>query len=243
MPFFLSDEEFQSAALQSSAAEFDDYPSEPLPDFGLGVPGDVEEERFDMKMAAQEPEVELELEDDVSVQDDDQNGAATPTSSAKSARGRGRPRGRGRGRGGSVAVASRSGSGRGRPRGSVAARGGSTAPRERTPKRQSSRVEKLRSTNRVPPNPLQNSPSDKPASTRGRGRGRPRGSGRAQPAKSNGKEWEVEKILDSRIDSETYEHYYEVKWKGYSEKESTWEPKVNLTHCPDVLKAFKAKKK
>lgn len=56
--------------------------------------------------------------------------------------------------------------------------------------------------------------------------------------KTSGREWEVEQIVDSRIDADTYEHFYEVKWKGYSIKENTWEPKTNLSNCLDAIQAF-----
>ncbi|KAK4158802.1 hypothetical protein QBC43DRAFT_139344 [Cladorrhinum sp. PSN259] len=56
-------------------------------------------------------------------------------------------------------------------------------------------------------------------------------------------EYEVEAIRDSRIDAETMEHWYEVKWKGYPESENSWEPKINLKHSLDLVKAFDTKKK
>jgi hypothetical protein len=60
-------------------------------------------------------------------------------------------------------------------------------------------------------------------------------------------EWEVEKIVESQIDALTQEHFYRVKWKGYSAKLNTWEPKKNLSHCrkaiQDFEKALKRKKK
>lgn len=33
---------------------------------------------------------------------------------------------------------------------------------------------------------------------------------------------------------------FEIKWKGYSVKETTWEPEANL-QCKDLLSAFLAK--
>ncbi|KAK4451724.1 CHRromatin Organization modifier domain-containing protein [Podospora aff. communis PSN243] len=89
-------------------------------------------------------------------------------------------------------------------------------------------------------------------------RGRPKGSGassttakkssgRGRKAASNGEtpagEYEVERIVDSQIDADTMEHMYLVKWKGYGDDENTWEPKTNLSHAPDLVKAFDAKKK
>ena len=28
---------------------------------------------------------------------------------------------------------------------------------------------------------------------------------------------------------------YLVKWVGYPENQNTWEPKSNLTHCPELI--------
>ena len=53
-------------------------------------------------------------------------------------------------------------------------------------------------------------------------------------------EYEVEDILDYRL-SRTGPEYL-VKWLGYPVFESTWEPAANLTNCPDILAAFKARK-
>jgi hypothetical protein len=53
----------------------------------------------------------------------------------------------------------------------------------------------------------------------------------------------VEKIVDSQIDADTMEHMYLVKWKGYGDDENTWEPKTNLSHASELVKAFDATKK
>jgi hypothetical protein len=54
-------------------------------------------------------------------------------------------------------------------------------------------------------------------------------------------EWEVEKILDSGIDGPTGVHLYLVKWKGFSSKENTWEPKKNLGNCLKLIQEFEKK--
>ncbi|CAG7558491.1 unnamed protein product [Fusarium equiseti] len=51
-------------------------------------------------------------------------------------------------------------------------------------------------------------------------------------------EWEVEKIVDSGIDGPTGVHLYLVKWKGFSMKECTWEPKKNLGNCHKLIREF-----
>ncbi len=43
---------------------------------------------------------------------------------------------------------------------------------------------------------------------------------------ANAKEvWEVEEVVGSLIEADTYIHYYEVKWKGYSSKEIRGSPR------------------
>lgn len=57
-------------------------------------------------------------------------------------------------------------------------------------------------------------------------------------------EYEVEEILDSAVDADTLERMYFVKWKGYDESESTWEPRENLiAHCSQLLDEFEKAKK
>lgn len=107
--------------------------------------------------------------------------------------------------------------------------------KQQMPQRQSARIEKLKSQS-----PTREVSPRRPASKGGRGRPRINQAGPNQARKKSDKEWEVEKILESRIDSETYEHFYKVKWKGFSAKESTWEPKVNLTHCRESIEKFEA---
>lgn len=54
-------------------------------------------------------------------------------------------------------------------------------------------------------------------------------------------EYEVEEILESVIDADTFEHMYRVKWKGYGLEEATWEPKTNLAHAAALIKDFDTK--
>jgi transposase InsO family protein len=49
--------------------------------------------------------------------------------------------------------------------------------------------------------------------------------------------YEVEKILDSRISTETGEIEYLIKWKNWDNIHNTWEPIGNL-RCPQKLKEF-----
>lgn len=50
-------------------------------------------------------------------------------------------------------------------------------------------------------------------------------------------EYEVEAIKDSKTDKKSGELFL-VKWKGYADKHSTWEPKENLSHAADLLQDF-----
>lgn len=52
------------------------------------------------------------------------------------------------------------------------------------------------------------------------------------------REWEVEKIIASKIDEHTREHFYLVKWKGFAAKENTWEPKKNLGRCHQAIQEY-----
>lgn len=54
--------------------------------------------------------------------------------------------------------------------------------------------------------------------------------------------WEVEEIVDAGVIGPNGKpKTYLVKWKGYPAEENTWEPRKNLSGCPDLLKAFDAK--
>ena len=49
--------------------------------------------------------------------------------------------------------------------------------------------------------------------------------------------YEVEKIVNKRINKYGLEEY-EVKWKGYSSLENTWEPKKNLKNLFNLIKEY-----
>lgn len=57
------------------------------------------------------------------------------------------------------------------------------------------------------------------------------------------KEYEVDKIIDETIEAGTRRHYYLVRWKGYTSKDDTWEPRLNLIHCQAAIQAFEKSKK
>ena len=43
-------------------------------------------------------------------------------------------------------------------------------------------------------------------------------------------EWEVEQIINSRLQNRMLQ--YLIKWKGYPTSENTWEPVKNVTNAP-----------
>ncbi|KAF9767081.1 hypothetical protein IL306_000413 [Fusarium sp. DS 682] len=54
-------------------------------------------------------------------------------------------------------------------------------------------------------------------------------------------EWEVEKVLDVRFDNDSKQLLYQIKWKGFGNKENTWEPKKNLGKCLKLIRDFEKK--
>lgn len=49
-------------------------------------------------------------------------------------------------------------------------------------------------------------------------------------------EYEVESILDARIYRNKFQ--YLIKWKGYSDKDNSWEPAANVKNAPDAIAHF-----
>ncbi|KAF9878646.1 hypothetical protein CkaCkLH20_04138 [Colletotrichum karsti] len=77
----------------------------------------------------------------------------------------------------------------------------------------------------------------KPPTTHGRGVGRVRKTSNKGREPASTTEYEVEQIVDTKINNKTKEQLYMVKWKGYPSKMNSWEPKKNL-NCAKLLKAF-----
>lgn len=51
-------------------------------------------------------------------------------------------------------------------------------------------------------------------------------------------EYEVEAILDKRVDKRKGGLFYLIKWKNWSDKHNSWEPFSNLDNCLDLLEKF-----
>ncbi len=62
--------------------------------------------------------------------------------------------------------------------------------------------------------------------------------------KGNSKEYEVEAICDSKVYTKKLDSdqlpgfYYLVSWKGYLEKENTWEPASAVLHLCKLINTF-----
>lgn len=64
--------------------------------------------------------------------------------------------------------------------------------------------------------------------------------GRGRPPKSTKNVvYEVEKIIDDEMRGG--KKYFRIRWKGWSAKDDTWEPKSSLS-CPDIIKKYENSK-
>ena len=50
-------------------------------------------------------------------------------------------------------------------------------------------------------------------------------------------EWEVERIIGTRLYGRKKERQYQIHWKGYSAAHDTWEPASNI-HAPELIQQF-----
>merc|ERR1712173_131143 len=73
--------------------------------------------------------------------------------------------------------------------------------------------------------------SKKNASSKKRKMGHP-----VKEIKPKKQEWEVEKILDMEV--QQGQEMFFIKWKGFSNKHNTWEPREHLTSCEEALERF-----
>ncbi|XP_031329940.1 chromobox protein homolog 1-like isoform X2 [Photinus pyralis] len=55
-------------------------------------------------------------------------------------------------------------------------------------------------------------------------------------------EYTVERIIDKRVNPFTRSIEYLLKWKGYSDRDNTWEPEHNLD-CPGLVEEFEVSRR
>ena len=58
---------------------------------------------------------------------------------------------------------------------------------------------------------------------------------------SEDSEYEIEKIIDKRLKNGILE--YKVKWLGYDDSHSSWEPLSNLENAKDAIKDYENERK
>jgi hypothetical protein len=54
-------------------------------------------------------------------------------------------------------------------------------------------------------------------------------------------EWEVESIIDSKIRKR--KRFYLVRWKGYPEEYTSWQPAENFANAVDAIRAYEERAK
>lgn len=61
-------------------------------------------------------------------------------------------------------------------------------------------------------------------------------------AEKQGGEYEVEQIVDKRVNKKTGATKFLIRWKGYDESSDTWENASDL-NCPELIRKFNTQKK
>nr|1G6Z_A Chain A, CLR4 PROTEIN [Schizosaccharomyces pombe] len=56
-------------------------------------------------------------------------------------------------------------------------------------------------------------------------------------------EYEVERIVDEKLDRNGAVKLYRIRWLNYSSRSDTWEPPENLSGCSAVLAEWKRRKR
>ena len=56
---------------------------------------------------------------------------------------------------------------------------------------------------------------------------------------NKGNENVPESILEYQLDKQAKEHYFRIRWIGFSEFENTWEPITDIYEdCPDIVESY-----
>ncbi len=58
------------------------------------------------------------------------------------------------------------------------------------------------------------------------------------PVAEREQEWEVERILNTRLSGRHRQRQWLVKWAGYANEEATWEPAASFTNASDILNEY-----
>ena len=66
------------------------------------------------------------------------------------------------------------------------------------------------------------------------------GDGKEGNSPNNPGEYEIERVLDMKVDEPTGVKMYLIRWKGFDSDEDTWETAQNLSHCTTLLRRFES---
>ena len=53
--------------------------------------------------------------------------------------------------------------------------------------------------------------------------------------------WQVERIVNKKLEENSSRWIYEVKWRGWGEADNTWEPIEHLKEVLDLVQKFEMK--